>query len=686
MQRYSIGVDIGGTFSDLVCMDNDSGEIINVKVPSTPPRFIEGIMNALDKCGITPGELSVFKHGSTIATNAVIQRKGAKTGLLTTNGFRDVLEAARGDRPDLYNFAWDPGTPLVPRRNRLGVTERVDYEGNVVESLNEDEVRHASRLFKKRGIEAVAICFINSFMNPAHELRAKEIVTEEMPGVYACTSYEVFPEVKEFERTSTTTVNAYLGPVVERYYAELTNRFGEWGYKGDLLVIHSGGGVMTAESARQFPARTCQSGPAGGVMGGAYVGGLAGFKNVITFDMGGTSADLALVWQGQPLIEPGTKVEFKIPIRFPCVDLMAVGAGGGSIAWIDTGGTLKSGPQSAGAYPGPACYDTGGNDPTNTDANLVLGRLNPDSFLGGEMRIKPELAREAIKTRVADHFRMTVEEAADGILRVSNANMINATRLISVERGYDPRDFALVAFGGAGPLHAADLAFELNIPKVLVPRWPGLTSAFGMLHVDIRHDFLRPVLQKEKDVDLDRLNETFKELEEMARNQFEKEGVSAGQIKFQRSMDVKYFPQSRYLNVPVRSGQLTFEDVKDVAEAFHQKHQQEFSYTIPGDVVAVELGNARLTAWGVAPKAQLKEYPELGTAEEAHIGNRKVWFRQAGGWTTTPVYLRDRLKNGAVIPGPAIVEQKDSTTVIPPGVTGTVNEYLHIILDLSAIL
>ena len=684
MGKYIAAVDIGGTFSDLVCLDTVSGEIKNVKVPSTPPTFIEGVMNALKKAGIPPSEMIVFKHGSTIATNAIIQRRGAKTGLVATKGFRDILEAARADRPELFDLSWDPNPPLVPRRHRLGVSERVDYEGNVVTPLNEEEVRHAARLFKKRGIEAVAICFLNSFMNPEHERRTKEILKQEMPQAYICHSYEIFPEIKEFERTSTTAVNAYLGPIVDRYLADLTKELTSWGYKGDTLIIHSGGGVMSLDAAREIPARTCQSGPAGGVVGGAYIGQMSGFPNVITFDIGGTSTDLAVTYRGQPPMESGWKVEWKIPIRFPCIDVHSIGAGGGSIAWIDKGGTLKNGPQSAGANPGPACYGLGGKEPTNTDCHLVLGRLNPETFLGGDMTVKPDLAHKAIKGKIADFFGMSVEEAADGILRVANANIAYATRLISVERGYDPREFALLAFGGGGPLHAAEAARELKIPKVLVPQYPGLASAFGQLQVEIRQDYLRPLLQLAKEVELARVNQTYRELETNAREALRREGVAEKQIELQRFADVKYFPQTEYFTLPIPSREIAREDIDGLVRDFLARHEQEFGYTVPVEFADVEVVNARLVAKGPAPKGELKKHPEKGNAKEALKGERKVYFREAGGWVMSQIYDRAKLRCGASFKGPAIVEQSDSTTVVPPGVKATVDEYLNLVLDLSS--
>jgi len=683
MGKYIVAVDIGGTFSDLVCLDTSSGEIKNVKVPSTPPTFIDGVMHALRKAAISPCDMIVFKHGSTIATNAIIQRRGARTGLTTTKGFRDILEAARADRPELFDLSWDPNPPLVPRRNRLGVTERVDYEGNVVTPLDEEEVRHVARLFKKRGIEAVAVCFLNSFMNPDHERRARDILQEEMPHAYICHSYEIFPEIKEFERTSTTVVNAYLGLILDRYLADLTRELARWGYEGDTLIIHSGGGVMSLDAARQIPARTCQSGPAGGVVGGALIGKIAGFPNIITFDIGGTSTDLALVYQGQPPIESGWKLEWRIPVRFPCIDVHSIGAGGGTIAWIDKGGTLKNGPQSAGACPGPACYGFGGEDPTNTDCHLVLGRLNPETFLGGEMTIKPDLARKAIKKKIADFFGMSVEEAADGILRVANANVAYATRLISVERGYDPRDFAILAFGGGGPLHAAEVARELRIPKVLVPQFPGLASAFGQLQVEIRQDYLRPLLQRAKEVNLEKVNRSYREMEDHACGAMRREGVAEEEMELQRFADVKYFPQTEYFTLPIAKGEITREDIDKLVQHFLTRHEQEFGYTVPLEFADVEVVNARLVATGPAPKGELKKHPKKGRAEEALKGTRKVYFRQAGGFAPTQIYDRARLRCAATFTGPAIVEQFDSTTVVPPGVKATVDEYLNLILDLT---
>ncbi|MEE8109536.1 MAG: hydantoinase/oxoprolinase family protein, partial [bacterium] len=625
MAKYSVGIDIGGTFTDLVCLNEETGRITNFKVPSTPPTFIEGVLEALGRAIPNPKEVHTLRHGSTIATNVILERKGARTGLVTTEGFRDVLEGARGERPEVFDLNWDPSAPLVPRYNRLTVSERVSYEGKVLTPLGEQELKRIARIFRKRGIESVAICFLNAFMNPRHEKRAKAILSKLLPDAYICTSSDVFPEIREFERTSTTTVNAYLGPILDRYLNELEAETKAWGFDGDVLIIHSGGGVMSTGAARTIPARTCLSGPSSGVIGGAYIGSLAGYENLITLDMGGTSADLSLVWKGRPLYRPGFDVEFTIPIRFPCVDITSIGTGGGSIAWIDGGGALKNGPQSAGAFPGPACYSRGGDQPTNTDAQVVLGVIAPDQFLGGAMTLDPDKARRAIEKNIARPLGMTVEEAADGILRLADANMINAVKLISVVRGYDPRDFAFVAFGGAGPMHAVSMTAELKIPKVIVPRSPGVTSAFGALRVDIRHDFIQPILKKTDLLSSEELARAYRDLEEEARQTLKKENIPLERVEFQRLADVKYFPQSKYMAIPVAPGRVTKKTLKEIEDHFLEQYQREFGYLIPDEYAEIELSNARLAAFGVVPKGSLRKTRKKGNPKDALKGTRRVF-------------------------------------------------------------
>ncbi|MBI2881572.1 MAG: hydantoinase/oxoprolinase family protein [Candidatus Tectomicrobia bacterium] len=682
MTRYQVGIDIGGTFTDFVVREMESGELSALKVPSTPPHFIEGVMDGLAKSGLAPEKLDLVKHGSTIATNAIIERRGARTGLLTTQGMRAVLEAARATRADIADLAWAPSPPLVPRRHILEAKERVDYEGNVLTPLDEATVREAGRIFRRRGMEAVAVVFLNSFMNPDHELRAKEILQECCPDAFVCCSYEVLPEMREFERTSTTAANAYLGPIVDRYLEELVSRFRGWGYHREVLVIHSAGGLMTCQAASRMPARICQSGPAGGVQGAVLVGKAAGFDNLITLDIGGTSADLSLVYQGTPRLTNAYSVEFNIPISLPVVDVKAIGAGGGSIAWIDPAGILKSGPQSAGAQPGPACYGAGGTEPTNTDANLVLGRLNPETFLGGEKTIREDLAREVIEKKVAAHFGMSVEAAAEAILRVSNANMVNGIRLISVERGYDPRDFILVAFGGAGPLHAVDLARELNIPKVLIPPLPGVTSALGVLATDLKYDFLASFLQRQSEVDVKTLNETYDRMEAEARSLLADAGAPEDKMRFERQADLRYFGKTSYLTIAVPNGRLNGGHVEEMLNLYNSEHQREYGY-VASDVGEIEIANLRLIAHG--PDSGVRPQKVSGRAEagSALKGRRRVYFGQAGGYVETLVYDRARLGPGASFTGPAIVEQTDTTTVLPPGASAVVDSYQNLILTVD---
>ncbi|MPZ68566.1 MAG: hydantoinase/oxoprolinase family protein [Actinobacteria bacterium] len=678
MSRYFIGVDIGGTFTDIVAVENDTGEIIVGKVPSSPPTFVEGILDGLDRLPFSLDEVELFVHGSTIGTNAIIERRGAPTALLTTSGFRDVLLCARATRPDVYDLRWRPGPSLAQRRNIFEVDERMDYLGRVVTELRAEDVRTAARKIKARGIEAVAICFLNSFVNADHEQLARDILREECPDIHISISYEVFPEIREFERTSTAVVNAYIAPVTENYLTRLSAGLTERGMQSDLLIVHSGGGIMSEDMTRKIPARTCYSGPAGGVMGGAYVGSLAGLANVITMDMGGTSCDVALVADGEPLIKPGLHIEHNIPVSFPSIDMQTIGAGGGSIAWIDPGGILKSGPASAGAVPGPACYSRGGELPTTTDAHCVLGRLGETGLLGGELKLDAEMARAAIKTHIADPYGWSVEVAANAILKVANASMINAIRLVSVEQGYDPRDFALVSFGGAGALHAGDLASELGIPTVVFPRFPGLASAFGMLHVDLKHDLIRPLFMRESQISAAQINEVLADLENEALTLLAREGIDKSDVSLQRLFDLKYFPQSSYLTLPGPEGELTDEDVHDLIRLYNETHEREFGYSMPPDKVEVEIGHVRLTAEGPIEKPQLRERPLEGA--NAVPRKRQVWFASAGDWVATDVYDRERLGSGTELQGPAVIEQFDSTCLIPPGASATVDPYENLLV------
>ena len=683
MRRLRVAVDIGGTFTDLIADDGSGAELITVKTPSTPPTFIDGVLNALDKAGIGAEEIATFKHGSTIATNAIIERRGAKTGLLTTKGFRDVLGAGRANRPDLFNSNWDPSPPLVQRRHILEARERVDYEGAVLEELDESDVREAARKFKLRGIESVAVAYINSFMRPEHEERSKQILREELgDGAFVCTSSEILPEIREFERTSTVAANAYLMPVIESYIDNLVSALRDWGYQGEVYVTHSGGGVVTARAARGVPARICHSGPAGGVVGGALVGGLAGFENVITFDMGGTSADLALVAGGKPTLAPEWRVDWNIPILFPAIDRVAIGAGGGTIAWVDTGGSLRAGPQSAGAEPGPACFGKGNTEPTITDAHLYLGRLNPESYLGGDLEIQPELAEQAIE-RLAAQLELSANESASGILRIANANMTSATHLISVERGHDPRDFALVAGGGAGPLHAVEIARELRIPQVVVPPTPGVTSALGILQVDLRHDLLAPVLKQVKDIEGDGLVATFDRLRHEATQILDAEDIAADRHSIELSVDARYYGQTPYVNLRVDEVPAGPEALASLVAQYRERYEAEFGYQLPEDVATVEIVNARVAAIGRTDDVELPRSEGDTDAKGALKGSRPVYFDEVSDFTDTPIYDRARLDAGAAIDGPAVIEQTDTTVLVPPGASARVDAYRNIVIDVG---
>ena len=680
--RFAVAVDIGGTFVDLAAVDVDTGRTILAKVPLIHIRHADAVLEALGESGVAPEAVVDFRYCSNVAMLSLKQRKGPATALITTKGFRDVLELGRGDRPDVFNFLWDPEPPLVRRRNRVGVDERVDFKGKVICPLNEEELRRAARFLASRGIEAVAVCFIGSYMNPVHELRAKEIIREGLPEAFVCCSSDLAPEIQEFERMSTTVVNAYLGPIMKRYFAELTSRVHEWGFSGDMGIAHSGGGMMSIRKASLEPAYTCVSGPAAGVIGAAHQAKASGFDNLITLEMGGTTATVGFVRGGQPLRRPRISLEFRMPLNLPCVDATPIGFGGASIAWIDKGGTLKCGPYSAGTFPGPACYGLGGADATLTDANLVLGRISPETMLGGKIRLSPELARECIRGNVADFYGMTVEEAAEGVISVANLNVRNEIGFIAVERGYDPKDFVLVACGGMGPLHGADIARELGIRKVLIPKWPGFMSALGLLQLDIQHSFVSPILKRVDELDPEDLNRCFGKLEDRAISSMTaSEQVSPDDVQFLYSADLRYCQQSDYLSISLLRKKFCHEDLFQLTKDFTERHQSEFGYSLPAELAAVEVVNVRVCAIVPRPKYECAAYSPSMVQHDEKCEGRRVYFGKAGGFLHADVYDRASLVAGATFQGPAVVEQYDSTTLVPPGVTASVDEYLNLILE-----
>mgnify|MGYP001029065140 FL=1 len=682
--RVHIGIDTGGTFTDVIAFREADGRLVALKVPSTPQNpaeaFIAGVRAALEELGAAPEDVAFLAHGTTVATNALLEGKGARTGLITTEGFRDVYEIRRLNRSfeDLYNIFWTKPTPLVPRYLRKEVRERVNVDGVAVVPLDEGGVRDAAAALGEEGVESVAVCFLHSYLNPEHERQAAAIIREVLPGVSISLSHEVNPEYREYERTSTTVVNAFVAPIIERYLGDLERRLAETGVSAALHVMHSGGAAQTGRAARSRPITTILSGPAAGVIGAEALGREIGVSDLITLDMGGTSTDVALLRHGKPTLASESELAGEV-IRAAMLDITTIGAGGGSIAWADEGGRLKVGPQSAGADPGPACYGRGGTQPTVTDANLVLGYLGADAFLGGRMRLDRSAAEAAID-RLAAELGLSRLETAHGIFRIANANMLRAIRLVSVERGLDPRRFALLAFGGAGPVHAAALAAELDIPRVIVPRNPGNFSAFGLLVADLSRDAVRTQLTPLRPEALDGIRQVYVDLEAQSTAQFAADGFDPGQVTFRRSVDARYIGQAYEVNVPVPGGPLELSDVAALEEAFHAAHAERYGHSAPGE--PVELVNFRAIATVPTTKPAFPRLERTGGA--AQIGERPAWFDGSGDPVLTPVLDRDRLGAGVVLTGPAIIEEPGATTVLLPGQRAEVDDLGNIVIAVGA--
>lgn len=672
--KKRLAIDVGGTFTDVFLFDEETGEIFVTKTSSTPSNPEKGILEGIAKAKINGEDIKVFSHGTTVGTNALIERKLPKTALITTKGFRDVIEIGRGTKEDIWDTYKDKARPYIRRRDRFEVTERTDYEGNILVPINENEVRELARKLKKRGTESIAVCFMNSYVNGENEAKVKEILQQELPGVYVCISSEVLPEIFEHERMSTTIINAVLGPIMTSYIHKLEEEMNERGYKDDILVLHSGGGVMTSSTVPRYAARLASSGIAAGAIASKHIAKLCGYNNAIGLDMGGTSTDISLMYDGDIRITKEWAIEYGYPIGFPSIEILTIGAGGGSLAWIDEGGSLRNGPQSAGANPGPACYGQGGTEPTNSDANLVLGRLGV-KLLDGSMKLDLEKAKQAIR-KVSDKFGYSIEEAANAIIEVANANMSDAVRLISVRRGYDPRDFALVAFGGAGPLHGAYLAKELNIPTVIIPPYPGVAAAMGCLLVDVRHDISKTYLKQVSEVTVDDLLLEFESMQDEAKTLLVEEGIPEEHSTFMNFIDLRYQGQWRSLSVPVSDSNSSMEDI---LELFHKEHEREFAYSDREQ--KVEIYGLRVTAIGTVPKPEFPKYEPDGDIDDALKGTREVYFD--GKYETTNIYDREKIPVNAEINGPAIIEQLDTTIVIPPKFTSKVDQYKNIIISVN---
>ena len=679
-----VGIDTGGTFTDLVAVDVARGRYHYHKVPTLtadPAQgILDGIAELLDQNGLARGDVHFLVLGTTLATNAVLQGKWARTGVITTAGFRDVLELARQRRPHYFNLDVPKPMPPATRDCRVEVAERIANDGAVVLPLADEQVSDAISGLKSTGVEAVAILFMHAYANPEHEERAAALVRKHWPGVYVCASHEVLAEFREFERFATTAVNASLMPVMDRYLDRFEQGVADLGIRQAPRVMQSNGGAVSPGAVRKLPVNTFFSGPAGGVIGSAGLGRQLKLPNLVTFDMGGTSTDVCLIRDG----EPAQKSERQMggfPVRTRTLDIHTIGAGGGSIAWMDAGGLLKVGPQSAGAYPGPAAYGRGGTLATVTDANVVLGRLNPESLLGGRMAMHPDQARAAIEV-LAGQLKVDSIKAAAGVIEIINANMMGAVRVISVEQGEDPRDFALVAFGGAGPLHAADVARQMGMRKVLVPPRPGLLSAIGLLHADVRGDFSLTRLTSAKRAGLPALNGGLAELERRGAAWLAGEGEQ--RAKFEWFADLRYFGQNSELIMSLARGRLDASSLEALIEAFQRRHKEQYGYDMRKQ--PVEVVNVRLVVTAKRrASTQERAAAVRGNPGQALVHHRKVWFPETG-FVATPVYDRDRLGVGSRISGPAIIEQMDATTVVPPGavITNDRQGYLHMELSAAA--
>lgn len=675
MANTRVAVDVGGTFTDICIMDEATGRIRIEKTASTPDDPMRAIMNGIEQGRIDLSDVSMFSHGTTVATNALITRNLPRAAMVCTEGFRDVVEIRRANKEDLWDTYKDVAKPYIPRRDRLTVRERVSAEGEILSDLNEEDAYRVAAMLKKRGVAAIAVCFMNSYVNGTNEERMRDILKKVMPDVPVSISSQIMPEIFEHERFSTTMANAVVSPVVVDYVSRLADKLADCGYARELLLLHSGGGVMTTRAVRDFAARLAGSGIAAGAIASRFIGNLCGFPNTIGFDMGGTSTDVSVSYQGEPRITKDWYIEYGFPIRFPSIEVLTIGAGGGSLAWKDEGGSLRNGPQSAGADPGPACYKNGNTTATNTDANVVLGRLGT-SLAGGKITLDPALAEEAVRSTVADPFSMELHEAAEAIVRVANANMANAVRLLSISRGYDPRDFALCAFGGAGALHGAAVARELSIPTVIVPPNPGVTSALGCLLVDIQHDFSDSFMRPAADTDPADLEAAFQRIEQEACAQLKREGVAEKDMMLQRSAEMMYKGQWRSLEVSTPS---RITDIDALITTFHEAHEREYNYALKD--APVSLFRVAVKAVGIVPKAEpAKNELRPGTPEP--VAHRKVWFD--GEAQDAAIYDRERLSAGDAFAGPAIVEQFDSTIVVPPAMRAEVDTYMNILIHTKA--
>ena len=667
MSAILIGIDTGGTFTDVVLCDLSSNYYTYFKLPTSTGKpsqaVLDGIKGILELSNLPSNRVEFLVLGTTLGTNAVLEGKCSNTGMITTNGFGDILELARQRKPHTFNLDILKPTPIVKRDCRMEVSERIDYEGKELLPLNEEEVIQAVAVLRTKNVEAVAICMMHSYANPTHEKRAAEILKEIWPEVYVCVSSEIMPEFREFERFSTTAVNASLMPIMDRYLAEFEAGVADMGIQIQPRVMQSNGGAVTPKAVRLAPVNTFFSGPSGGVIGAIGLGEQVGIHDLITFDMGGTSTDVCLIKDGVPVKKDLREIA-GFPVRTRTIDIHTIGAGGGSIAWVDAGGLLKVGPMSAGAYPGPVAYGRGGTKATVTDANVILGRLNPKSILGGRMEIFPELAKNAIKDHLVPALKVNLERAASGILEIINVNMMGAVRVISIEQGIDARDFTLLAFGGAGPLHAADVALNMGIKHVLIPPRPGLLSAIGLLHADICGDFSVTRLVKADSQNIDYINKGFNELHARGKAWLDSEIGSTSDAQFVWNIDVRYFGQNSELSLSIEDSCLDENKLNLLLEQYHINHTEFYGYAMRDQVI--EIVNLRLMVRALRTHPPVERFKSSNTElDKSVVESRQVWFFDYG-YVQTKIYERNLLPLNCEFNGPAIIEQMDTTTVVPP--------------------
>ena len=675
---FTVGIDVGGTFTDLLAIDPATNEVKLAKVPTTVDNQAIGFMAALAAAGLDPALLQAVVHGTTTTTNAVLERKIAKVGLITTKGFRDVLELGRRTRPQAYGLR-GTFTPVIDREVRLEVPERMDADGKVLTPLDEVAVADAARRLLAAGCEAVVIHFLHSYINPAHERRAAEIVRGLWPNAYVTAGHAILSEYREYERGVTAAVNASVQPVLDRYLSRLRTELKAKGYDRDLLVMQGNGGTISSQLIAEAAVNTVMSGPASGVMAAAYTGRASGHPNLITYDMGGTSTDVGLIENAVPQVSGELELEYAMPIHVPMVDVHTIGAGGGSIASVDAAGMLRVGPESAGARPGPICYGRGGAEPTITDSNLVLGRLNPDKLLGVDHPVTLDHVRGLVLEKVGQRLGLDAEAAAAAILRIANDRMAGAVRLVSLSRGHDPRDFALFAFGGAGPLHATALARELGIPTVLVPVRPGITNALGCVVADLRHDYVRTVNKPLSAVDDAMVARIYAEQAAEGEATIAREGVPVRELRRVLSADMQFQGQSHILSVGVEGADI---GVAGLHKAFAAAYWRRFGIELPE--IPPVLVNLHTAVIGVRPEislAVLAATDRAPTLAAAKLGSRRVWF--SDGWHDTRVYAREKLPLDATLEGPAILEQLDCTTVVEPGDTVRQDRLGNLLISVS---